>query len=152
MQPQEDSEALYSVKRQLHHWDLHFNAVSECIHNRDRVYILSLGPEDGFREIDHFHGIQQTYPFHPVAQLAQDELDVPCSEMLSAMPGKYLDKAINSIKGRFKVWRIQRRHFVFTLACVFTMLRPPLSQSVRHTILTFLLPKSFLARNRILAE
>ena len=85
-----------------------FDAIAGALKGGDEVRLVGFGTfsvtkraattgrEDGFREIDYFHGIG--HHGYPIAQILEDGMDVTVMAMLSAMPGQYLDNAVSTIK------------------------------------------------------
>ena len=90
-------QRLFKIGHQWNEW-------SELIRDGYRVYVPALGPEEGFRQIDYFHGIGSNK--YPIAQMMEDGMDFDVMEMYSAMPRGRLDKVVTNIKQRW----IHKRH------------------------------------------
>ena len=109
-----------------------FNDLSECIKDGDKVYVQWLGPTDGFRTVDYFHGTRNFAPFRPMARMDWDELDVSVEEMFSAEPQGYLDRAVTKVK---RCWRVGRRARFWAIACVLLKHKTP--QTLQICILSY---------------
>ena len=134
MQPQSDAEELCSARWRLYKEDRQYDVRSERVRDHQKVYVPKWGPEKGFRKIDYFHGLRRSYPFNPIARLCGDKTYVESADILSAEPGRYLDKKIREIQRRWRNWRIRQ---CLALARAFTKLRPPLPPCTRLRILSF---------------
>ena len=107
--------------RALYDIGQHWNARLECISDGDRVYVPHWGPLQGFTAVDYFHGMIRG---RPMAQLMdEDESDVSVMLMISAMPGKKLDRMIKLLEQQIRQLGTTR----------FNNRRTALSQKLRHT-------------------